>query len=185
MDDVLALVASNLISDPSSHTSLIAFVKLQATHRGIWLLYRHDKAMWERLQATLPKWSLPPHMGLRRRVIAGIKLLFSNCLVCHGPAPRVFMAFQARFCRKCCHKLLISDHELAWRHHITYEPNAPYIVRHFQGRVRVRFYLKQHLRPKLLKAPYKRPSPEQQFHYDRAWPGLRAAHIHEIINQMT
>ena len=183
MDDVLALVANNLLTHFATPTSLLAFVKLQATHRGTWLLYRHDRALWERLQSTLPKWSLPPHMGLRRRVIAGIKLLFGNCLACHGPAPRVFMAFQARFCRRCCHKLLISDHELAWRYRVTSDPNAPYIVRYYQGRVRVRFYLKQHLR---LKTPsYKRPSPEQQFHYDRTWPGLRAAQIHELINQMT
>ena len=184
MDDVLLLIASTLLSHAPCPTSLLAFVKLQATHRSVWLRYRHDKPLWEKLLVALPKWSLPPHMGLRRRVIAGIKLLFANCLACHGPAPRVFMAFQARLCRKCCHKLLVSDHELAWRYGIAHEPNAPYIVRFHRNSVRVRFYLRQHLRLKL-QTPWRPPTREQAFAYTQRWGGLRAAHVHELVTQMT
>ena len=184
MDDILLLIASTLLSHAPCPTSLLAFVKLQATHRSVWLRYRHDKPLWEKLLLTLPKWSLPPHMGLRRRVITGIKLLSGKCLACDGPAPRVFMAFQARFCRRCCHKLLVSDHELAWRYGIVREPNAPFIVRFYKGVVRVRFYLRQHLHLKL-KAPWQPPSREQAFVFNQRWGALRAVHVHELLVQMT
>ena len=62
MDDVLLLLASTLLTQ--TPPSLLAFIKLQATHRGVWLRYKDDRALWTRLERTLPKWSLPPHMGL-------------------------------------------------------------------------------------------------------------------------
>ena len=182
MDDVLILICNNLLTTTPTPSALLAFVKLQATHRGIWLLYRNNRALWEKLERTLPKWSLPPHMGLRRRVIAGIKLLFSNCHACAGPAPRVFMAFQSRFCRRCCHRLMISDHELAWRHGVTDEPRAAFVVKYYGGKVRVKFYLRKHLAKEL---PYHRPTPEQRFAYHRMWSGLGAQHVRQLLNQMT
>ena len=182
MDDVLLLLASTLLTQ--TPPSLLAFIKLQATHRGVWLRYKDDRALWTRLERTLPKWSLPPHMGLRRRVISGIKLLSTNCHSCAGPAPRVFMAFQARFCRRCCHRLLISDFELAWVHGVTNPPNAAYIVRFVGDNLRVRFFLRQHL-PKSLLQRHKTPSPEEKFRYSKLWRGLSAAHVRKLINHMT
>ena len=80
MDDVLLLVANVLLASPTPE-NLLAFVKLQATHRGVWAHFKHDRALWTRLQALLPKWSLPEHLGLRRRVITGVKLLLAKCIV--------------------------------------------------------------------------------------------------------
>ena len=90
MDDTLHLVVINHIlgeSTPST-TALLAFVKLQAIHRPTWLRYRNDRVFWERLANLMPKWSLPEHMGLRRRVITGIKLLYGKCIACGESAPR-------------------------------------------------------------------------------------------------
>lgn len=47
MDDVLLLIASTLLSHAPCPTSLLAFVKLQATHRAVWLRYKSDKLLWE------------------------------------------------------------------------------------------------------------------------------------------
>ena len=150
MDDIIhIIITQHLLLHPTDTTSLLAFVRLQATHRPTWLRYKNDRALWLRLESTLPKWSLPEHLGLRRRVITGIKLMLGKCIACYSHAPRVFMAFQARFCRKCCHRLLISDFELAWRHGVLLQPpSSPFIVRYTGNNVRVRLYLKQHLRGK-------------------------------------
>ena len=67
MNDALILIAERLLSQPTDTASLLAFVKLQATHRAVWLHYRHDTTLWRRLNEGLPRWSLPEHMGLRRR----------------------------------------------------------------------------------------------------------------------
>ena len=67
MDDVLGIVAERLVAYPTDPVALFAFVKLQATCRGVWLRYRADADTWRRLGAILPQWSLPEHMGLRRR----------------------------------------------------------------------------------------------------------------------
>ena len=66
MNDTLILVSESLLLS-NSPDSLLAFVKLQATSRAVWLHYRHDTELWKRLGACLPQWSLPEHMGLRRR----------------------------------------------------------------------------------------------------------------------
>ena len=142
MDDVLIIVAQSLVScnDPAS---LIAFVKLQSTHRAVWLHYKNDHVLWRSLVARLPKWSLPPHMGLRRRAITGIKLLKSRCVGCGGPANRVFMAFQARMCGRCCHRTFVSDFELAWSCGVEHV-SPPYIARYI-GETRVLFFMRRHV----------------------------------------
>ena len=180
MDDVLLLVANVLLASPTPE-NLLAFVKLQATHRGVWAHFKHDRALWTRLQALLPMWSLPEHLGLRRRVITGIKLLLAKCIACHGPAPRVFMAFQARLCRGCCARLLVSDFHLAWHHGLHAPPNAAYIVR-YAGTVRVRFYLRQHL-PALPSSV--KLSRAQEAEFRRRWPGLRAGDVGALVRRMT
>jgi hypothetical protein len=180
MDDVLLLVANVLLASPTPE-NLLAFVKLQATHRGVWTHFKHDRALWTRLQALLPMWSLPEHLGLRRRVITGIKLLLAKCIACHGPAPRVFMAFQARLCRRCCERLLISDFQLAWQHGMDSPVNTAYIVR-YAGTVRVRFYLRQHL--PALPSPVKLTRAQQARFY-RRWPGLRAVDVSAVVRRMT
>ena len=114
MDDALLLISEHLLTTPADPKSLLAFVKLQATHRCVWLRYRHDVELWRKLGKNLPQWSLPEHMGVRRRVIMGIKLLHNRCINCNGRASRFFMAFQARLCGRCCRRVLISDFELAW-----------------------------------------------------------------------
>lgn len=172
-------------------TALLAFVKLQAIHRPTWLRYRHDRPFWERLSRFLPRWSLPEHMGLRRRVITGIKLLYGRCIACGAPAPRVFMAFQARICRPCCHRLLISDMEMAWGHGV--EPDGaalagmPFIVRYHAGSVRVRFYLRQHVAARLVRPPQHtaRITADQCARFMRAWPGMRPRHLKALIDRMT
>ena len=184
MDDIIhIIITQHLLLHPTDTTSLLAFVRLQATHRPTWLRYKKDRALWLRLESTLPKWSLPEHLGLRRRVITGIKLLLGKCIACQGYAPRVFMAFQARFCRKCCHRLLISDYELAWRHGIQPPPrDTAFIVRYAGSNVRVRLFLKQHL---------SLPPPEgvrltwaQVFRFYAEWPGLRLEDVRAVINRM-
>ena len=177
MNDTLILISEHLLSQPTDPTSLLAFVKLQATHRAVWLHYRHDTALWKRLNEGLPRWSLPEHMGLRRRTIMGIKLLHGKCIACNGKATRVFMAFQARICGKCCHRLLVSDVELAWRFGL--ESTAPYIVRYI-GDVRVRFFMRQHLR---CGAP-SRLSREQMLAYARRWPFVSREAIRMLVDKM-
>ena len=179
MDDVLLLVANVLLASPTPE-NLLAFVKLQATHRGVWAHFKHDRALWTRLQAGLPRWSLPEHLGLRRRVITGVKLLLAKCIACHGPAPRVFMAFQARLCRGCCARLLVSDFQLAWHHGVDGPANAAYIVR-YAGTVRVRFYLRQHLPALPVAAKLSRA---QEAEFRRRWPGLRAADVSALVRRM-
>jgi hypothetical protein len=183
MDDTIHLIVANhlLLSSPSA-ASLLAFVKLQAIHRPTWLRYRHDRALWERLATLLPRWSLPAHMGLRRRVITGIKLLHGKCIACSAPAPRVFMAFQARFCRRCCLRLLISDYELAWRHGIQPPPRDTAFIVRYCGNVRVRFYLKQHLvlpSPECVKLTY-----AQVYKFYAEWPGFRLEDVKKVIDRM-
>jgi hypothetical protein len=190
MDDTLHLIVVNhlLADSPPSTTSLLAFVKLQAIHRPTWLRYRHDRAFWERLAALLPRWSLPEHMGLRRRVITGIKLLYGKCIACGAPAPRVFMAFQARICRACCHRLLVSDMELAWGHGVEEEKlvRMPFIVRYHCDSIRVRFYLRQHFTEGMLQPPQSvRLTPEQCAKFMQAWPGMQPHHVKALVNRMT
>ena len=188
MDDTLHLIVANhLLLAPSSAASLLAFVKLQAIHRPTWLRYRHDRALWERLAALLPRWSLPAHMGLRRRVITGIKLLHGKCIACSAPAPRVFMAFQARLCRACCHRLLVSDMELAWGHGVEEAALAgtPFIVRYHRDRIRVRFYLRQHVVGKLRLPGSVRLTAAQCARFMAAWPGMEPQHLKALVDQMT
>ena len=181
MDDVLIAVSQFLLSRPADPESLLAFVKLQATHRAVWLRYRNDHELWRVLGSSLPKWSLPPHMGLRRRVITGIKLLLGKCIACGGKANRVFMAFQARICRKCCHALLISDFELAWGHGLEHA-SPPYIVR-YMDETRVLFFMRQHL-PGLPPMEKVRLTREQVHAFRLRWPGMNREHVRKIVDRM-
>lgn len=178
MDDVLPLIAQWLVLRADDPVALLAFVKLQATSRCVWLRYRHDAELWRRLGVCLPAWSLPEHMGLRRRVMTGIKLMHTRCIACGGKASRVFMAFQARICRACCHRLLVSDHELAWTFGLAHSA-PPYIVR-YAGPTRVRFFMRQHLR---LPTQPARLTREQVYAYMRQWPGLHRGHIRQLIDK--
>lgn len=112
-------------------------------------------------------------------MITGIKLLYGKCIACGGKASRVFMAFQARICRACCHRLLVSDHELAWSFGID-RAAPPYIVR-YVGNVRVRFFMRQHVLPPRHLAKLTR---EQVYSYMAQWPGIQRAHIRRLIEQM-
>jgi len=181
MDDVLIVVSQFLLSRPTDPCSLLAFVKLQATHRAVWLRYRNDHNLWRILGSSLPKWSLPPHMGLRRRVITGIKLLLGKCIACGGKANRVFMAFQARFCKRCCHSLLISDFELAWGHGLEHAA-PPYIVR-YMDETRVLFFMRQHLGalPPMETVKLTR---EQVHAFMQRWPGMNREHIRKMVDRM-
>ena len=190
MDDALQLIVVNhLLGDASpSALSLLAFVKLQAIHRPTWLRFRHDRAFWERIALLLPRWSLPEHMGLRRRVITGIKLMYGKCIACGGPAPRVFMAFQSRLCRLCCHRLLVSDMELAWGHGVDEESpvlKMPFIVRYHDDNVRVRFYMRQHLAGRLQPEESVRLTTDQCTRFQRAWPAMGPGHVRRLIDKMT
>ncbi len=179
MDDVLILVSQFLLSRAPDPAALGAFVKLQATHRGVWLRFRHDHVLWRSLGAQLPRWSLPPHMGLRRRVITGIKLLSPRCVVCAGPANRVFMAFQARLCGQCCKKVLVSDFELAWRHGVVLASPPPYIAR-YVGQTRVLFFMRHHLR-----VPPQPALTHAQVHaFMRRWPGVTREHVRLLVDRM-
>jgi hypothetical protein len=183
MEDALILIAEHLLSNPTDPLSLLAFVKLQATHRSVWLHYRHDNDLWKRLNSALPRWSLPEHMGLRRRAITGIKLLHGKCIACDGKATRVFMAFQARICGRCCCRLLISDAELAWRYGLPDPPgNPPYIVRYL-GHTRVRFFMRQHLAgvKKLKQKPLTR---ERLLDCMRRWPGVGSREVCGLLDRM-
>ena len=177
MDDVLILVSQFLLSS-SSPASLNAFVELQATHRAVWLRYKHDHVLWHSLNARLPKWSLPPHMGLRRRVITGIKLLLPRCVACGRPANRVFMAFQARLCGRCCHRVLVSDFELAWVYGVEHAA-PPYVVR-YVGETRVLFFMRQHL----LRLQRRLPTRAQVASFVRKWPGITREHVRMLVDRM-
>jgi hypothetical protein len=188
MDDSLHLIIVNHLLSDTTPSSLLAFVKLQAIHRPTWLRYRHDRAFWERIALLLPKWSLPEHMGLRRRVITGIKLMYGKCIACGRAAPRVFMAFQARLCRACCHKLLVSDMELAWGHGVDEDSPAlkmPFIVRFHDERIRVRFYMRQHLVGKLQSEEKVRLTAEQCERYRRTWPAMQPRDLKVLVDKMT
>ena len=67
MDDALVLVSEQLLWQNADPAALLAFVKLQATSRSVWRRYRYDIALWRRIGQSLPQWSLPEHMGPRRR----------------------------------------------------------------------------------------------------------------------
>ena len=186
MDDVLQIIITQhlLLQSTNDIFSLLAFVRLQATHRPTWLRYKDDRALWLRLETGLPKWSLPEHLGLRRRVITGIKLMLGKCIACYSHAPRVFMAFQARFCNRCCHRLLVSDFELAWRHGVQTPPEGTaYIVR-YSGSVRVRLYLKQHLGSIMTPPEHVRLTHAQVERFKANWPGLNVNDIKAVINRM-
>jgi hypothetical protein len=192
MDDALLLVAEHLLllsshHPPSASSALLAFVKLQATSRAVWQRYRHDTALWRRLMDGLPRWSLPEHMGLRRRAITGIKLLHGKCIACNGKAARVFMAFQARLCSRCCCSLLVSDVELAWRHGLflpdAARPSLPYIVR-YVGNTRVHFFLRQHLGPHMLRHQDRRTQLSKAIACMRRWPGVGKAEIGRLLERM-
>ena len=182
MDDVLLVISELLLARADDVGSLMAFVRLQATRRAVWLRYRSDLALWHRLGARLPKWSLPEHMGLRRRVITGIKLLHGRCIACGGKARRVFMAFQARLCGPCCHRLLVSDFELAWGHGVEHDPDAAYIVRYI-GHIRVRFFLRQHLW-RLPPVEDVRLTRRQVYAFRARWPGMNRQHINFLLDRM-
>jgi hypothetical protein len=66
MDDIIHIIITQHLLPSSDPTSLIAFVRLQATHHATWKRYKHDRQLWLKLEERLPKWSLPEHMGLRR-----------------------------------------------------------------------------------------------------------------------
>lgn len=184
MDDILILVSHLLVSNSADKTALLAFVRLQATHRAVWLHFKNDHALWRKLGASLPQWSLPEHMGLRRRVITGIKLLMGRCIACGGKARRVFMAFQARLCGACCHRLLISDFEFAWGYGVELPDNtAPYIVRYI-GHIRVRFFMKQHLKRLAPSQDNVRLTREQVFAFMRRWPALNRQHVKLLVDRM-
>jgi hypothetical protein len=181
MEDALILIAEHLLSQPTDPPSLLAFVKLQATHRSVWLHYRNDVGLWKRLNESLPRWSLPEHMGIRRRTITGIKLLHGKCIACDGKATRVFMAFQARICGRCCTRLLVSDAELAWRHALLDPPpSLPYIVRYL-GHTRVRFFMRQHLPTRLKQQLLTR---ERLLECTRRWPGVGSREVCGLLNRM-
>ena len=182
MEDALILIAEHLLSNPTDPLSLMAFVKLQATHRAVWLHYRYDTDLWKRLNSSLPRWSLPEHMGLRRRAITGIKLLHGRCIACNGMATRVFMAFQARICGRCCGRLLISDAELAWRYGLPNPPgDPPYIVRYL-GHTRVRFFMRQHLPGAKLKQ--KQLTRERLLDCMLRWPGVGSREVCGLLDRM-
>ena len=185
MDDVLSIVSQHLLSQSHDPVSLLAFVKLQATSRSVWQRYRHDTALWRRLMEALPQWSLPEHMGLRRRAITGIKLLHGRCIACDGRAPRVFMAFQARLCGGCCRRLLVSDVELAWHHGLldAANPPPPYIVR-WIGNIRVRFFLRQHLSLLLCRNPPTKPSRSRAIACMQRWPGVGKEEVGRLLLRM-
>jgi hypothetical protein len=193
MDDAWLLVVDRLLaaSDETTATaaseSLLAFVKLQAVHRGTRQRFLHDRALWSRLEAQLPRWSLPEHLGLRRRVLTGIKLVaIPGCLACRGPARRVFVAFQGRLCLRCCGRLLVSDHELAWRHGVLVPPDAaaapPFVARYTAAtNVRVRFFLRAHHR---LGRGSSSSSLLVAASYRRLWPGVGAAEVGSLVLRM-
>ena len=106
-------------------------------------------------------------------MITGIKLMLGKCIACHGHAPRVFMAFQARFCRRCCHSLLVSDFELAWRHGVHPPPDGTAFIVRYAGAVRVRLYLRQHLRAALTPPERVRLTRAQVDRFLSEWPGMR------------
>jgi hypothetical protein len=120
--------------------------------------------------------------GCRRRAITGIKLLHGKCIACDGKATRVFMAFQARICGRCCCRLLISDAELAWRYGLPDPPgNPPYIVRYL-GHTRVRFFMRQHLTgAKLKQKPLTR---ERLLDCMRRWPGVGSREVCGLLDRM-
>jgi hypothetical protein len=108
----------------------------------------------------------------------GIKLLHGKCIACNGKATRVFMAFQARICGKCCRRLLVSDVELAWTSGIDHS-SPPYIVRYI-GSTRVLFFMRQHLRLR----SHVRLTREGIFAIMQRWPGVGRNEIRRLIDQM-
>ena len=89
------------------------------------------------------------------------------------------MAFQARLCRGCCRRLLVSDFELAWRHGVE-RASPPYIVR-YVGETRVLFFMRQHL-PRL--PPAARLTRAQVCAYMRRWPGVGREDIRRLVERM-
>ena len=191
MDDAWLLVVDRLLlaapdETTAANESLLAFVKLQAVHRGTRQRFLHDRALWSRLEAQLPRWSLPEHLGLRRRVLTGVKLVaIPGCLACRGPAPRVFVAFQGRLCRRCCGRVLVSDHELAWRHGVVVPPDAaalPFIARYTAAtNVRVRFFLRAHL---LVLGRRVVASSLAVASYRSRWPSVGAADVGALVRRL-
>ena len=176
MEDVLQVVVSQhlLLSGPPCTASLLAFVKLLATHRGLWLRYRTDRPLWTRLEGlVVPRWILPQHMGQRRRVITSIRLMSGLCIGCSKPDCHVYMAFQSRICRTCFRRLLISDFELAWTHGFTPDAGGvPFISRFVKG-VCIRLYLKSHL-----SVPSgTRLSLAHCRAYQKRWPGINIGDV--------
>jgi hypothetical protein len=55
MEDALLLIAEHLLSNPDDNMSLLAFVKLQATHPSVWLHYRNDVVVQKLLNSTYPR----------------------------------------------------------------------------------------------------------------------------------
>ena len=178
MDDVLHVVVSSylLLLSPPPTPALLAFVRLLATHRGLWLRYRTDRALWLRLEASIPRWILPEHMGIRRRVITSIRLMGGLCVGCSKPDSHIYMAFQSRICRGCFRRLLISDFELAWTHGFTPKAGVPFISRFVKG-VCIRLYLRSHIHSSILLRPENRLSLAQCRDYQRRWPGINIGDV--------
>lgn len=139
MDDALLIICELLLSQPTA-PQLLAFVKLQATRRAVYLRYRHDTELWRKLLTQhVPRWSLPEHMGVRRRAILSIRMLDPRCLVCGGHASRLYFAFQGRLCLRCSRRVLVPEHACCGG------AKLPYTVRYIGG-VRVRYFMLHHLR---------------------------------------
>ena len=178
MDDVLHVVVSQylLLNTPYTTPALLAFVRLLATHRGLWLRYHADRALWTRLEASIPRWILPEHMGIRRRVITSIRLMGGLCVGCSKPDCHVYMAFQSRICRHCFRRLLISDFELAWTHGFTPDASVPFISRFVKG-VCIRLYLKSHIPQSTLLRSDSSLSLAQCRNYQRRWPDINISDV--------
>ena len=98
------------------------------------------------------------------------------------------MAFQARMCRVCCHRLLVSDMELAWGHGIDDDNpvlKMPFIVRYHDNNVRVRFYLRQHVSGNLEPQECVRLTGDQCVRFMKAWPAMEPRHVKALIDRMT
>jgi hypothetical protein len=94
------------------------------------------------------------------------------------------MAFQARFCRRSCHSLLVSYFELAWHHGVqSPPPNTAFIVR-YAGPVRVRLYFRQHLKGIMTPPERVRLTRPQVARLMSEWPGLRIEQIKAVVNRM-
>jgi hypothetical protein len=77
--------------------------------------------------------------------------------------------------------MLVSDFELAWHHGITAPNDVAFIVK-YVGEVRVRFFLRQHLRPLPSDVVL---SWHQVRLFQRLWPGVHRGHVEALVRRMT